>query len=99
MTHLCFACSIKIATGLDSRHTADSAFGTEIVQQNIMDNATFHFTEIYLLVYAQFSKWAGICRYNIPELIFVHAFRTGTYATLYALILSHFFDGISLYRL
>jgi hypothetical protein len=29
--------------------------------------------------YNQCSKWAGMCRYNIPELLFVPEFHTGTY--------------------
>jgi hypothetical protein len=43
-------------------------------------------------------KWAGICRYTIPELIFVAAFYTGTYHyILYPFIFLHFSGGISLF--
>jgi hypothetical protein len=53
---------------------------------------------IYL--YMQCSKWAGICRYTIPELLFVPEFHTGTYQyILYQCIFFHFSDGISLLHL
>jgi hypothetical protein len=41
--------------------------------------------------YVHCSKWAGICRCTIPELIFVPEFHTGTYQyILYAFIFSVF---------
>jgi hypothetical protein len=45
------------------------------------------------------SKWTGIYRHTVPELLFVHKFHTGTYQyILYPFILFHFPDGISLFR-
>jgi hypothetical protein len=41
--------------------------------------------------YKQCSKWAGICQYNKPELLFVPEFHTGTYKyILYPFIFSIF---------
>jgi hypothetical protein len=34
----------------------------------------------------QYSKWAGICRYSILELLFVPEFHTGTYQYIYIYI-------------
>jgi hypothetical protein len=51
-----------------------------------------------LYMYYYCPKWAGICRYTIPE-HFVPEFRTGIYQyILHPFIFSHLSDGISLFR-
>jgi hypothetical protein len=47
-------------------------------------------------LYNQYSKWADVCRYTIPELLFVPEFYTGCYQ--YILYPLYFFHFLTIYH-